>query len=114
MAESMAELMARQKAGTALALIAALFLAACSGIETIPDDTTQFASTGYTRYAWRMPPLPECIGEGATLGLMGGSEIVRGRVHAQYSAECGHALPASCRVNSRNTVVPPTPHHRLQ
>jgi hypothetical protein len=32
-------------------------LAACSGVEIIPDDTAGFAASGFTRYAWRSEPL---------------------------------------------------------
>lgn len=39
-------------------MIAALVaLSACSGIETIPDDTSAFEATRYSRYAWRSEPL---------------------------------------------------------
>jgi hypothetical protein len=42
---------------TLLVLIASALLVACSGVETIPDDTGAFAATGYSRYAWRSEPL---------------------------------------------------------
>lgn len=42
---------------TLLALTACVLLVACSGVETIPDDTGAFAATGYSRYAWRSEPL---------------------------------------------------------
>jgi len=32
-------------------------LAACSGVETIPDDTGPFAARGFSSYAWRSDPL---------------------------------------------------------
>jgi hypothetical protein len=41
----------------ASALIASLCLIACSGVETIPDDTAAFVATGYSSYAWRSEPL---------------------------------------------------------
>lgn len=34
-------------------------LAACSGVETIPDDTARFEATGYQSYAWRSEPLEQ-------------------------------------------------------
>ena len=34
-------------------------LAACSGIETRPEDTAKFASENYTYYRWRSEPLGE-------------------------------------------------------
>ena len=40
-------------------LLGCLLLAACSGIEIIPDDTSAFAATGHTRYAWRSEPLSQ-------------------------------------------------------
>lgn len=40
-----------------LALAACCLLAACSGVEVIPDDPAAFESAGYTTYAWRNPPL---------------------------------------------------------
>jgi hypothetical protein len=40
-------------------LLGSLLLAACSGVEIIPDDTSAFAATGYTRYAWRSEPLSQ-------------------------------------------------------
>lgn len=42
-----------------LSLLACVVLAACSGVEVIPDDTATFEATGYTRYAWRSDPLPQ-------------------------------------------------------
>lgn len=39
--------------------VAVGFLAACSGVETIPDDTSAFANKGYARYAWRSEPLTQ-------------------------------------------------------
>lgn len=41
------------------ALLAVTLLAACSGVETIPDDTGAFAAKGYSRYAWRSEPLTQ-------------------------------------------------------
>lgn len=38
-------------------LTLSMMLVACSGIETIPEDTAAFRATGYTRYAWRSEPL---------------------------------------------------------
>ena len=40
-------------------LLGCMLLAACSGVEIIPDDTSAFAATGYTRYAWRSEPLSQ-------------------------------------------------------
>lgn len=40
----------------AIALLS-LALAACSGIETRPEDTTQFAAKNYRYYSWRSEPL---------------------------------------------------------
>ena len=36
-----------------------LSLTACSGIETIPDDTAAFAATGAKTFAWRSEPLDQ-------------------------------------------------------
>ena len=38
-------------------LAGCLLLLACSGIETIPDDTARFEAAGFNRYAWRSEPL---------------------------------------------------------
>ena len=42
-------------------LLVALLLGttACSGIETIPDDTARFAETGFRDFAWRSEPLDQ-------------------------------------------------------
>lgn len=40
-------------------LLTVLLLAACSGVETIPDDTATFSATQYTRYAWRSEPMSQ-------------------------------------------------------
>lgn len=37
--------------------LAIIGLAACSGVETVPDDTDVFAARGLSRYAWRSEPL---------------------------------------------------------
>ncbi len=39
--------------------IALTLLGACSGVETIPADTAQFAATNYVSYAWRSEPLTQ-------------------------------------------------------
>lgn len=44
---------------TLVYLFGCLLLAACSGVETIPDDTTAFSATGYNRYAWRSDPVKQ-------------------------------------------------------
>ncbi len=43
---------------TAVALSFAL-LVACSGVETIPEDTARFEATGYESFAWRSEPLAQ-------------------------------------------------------
>lgn len=43
--------------GTNAALLAAVVLSACSGMDINPAATESFASTKYTRYAWRSEPL---------------------------------------------------------
>jgi hypothetical protein len=42
-------------------LVLSGLLAACSGVETVPDDTARFEATGYTRFAWRSDPLRQDI-----------------------------------------------------
>jgi hypothetical protein len=44
---------------TFITLLGCLLLAACSGVETIPDDTTTFSATGYNLYAWRSDPVKQ-------------------------------------------------------
>ncbi len=43
---------------TAVAFSFAL-LVACSGVETIPEDTARFEATGYDSFAWRSEPLEQ-------------------------------------------------------
>lgn len=38
-------------------LLVSLLLIACSGVETIPDDTAGFVAAGHNSYAWRNEPL---------------------------------------------------------
>ncbi len=42
-------------------LLASLMIsiAACSGVETIPDDTARFEATGFKTFAWRSEPLSQ-------------------------------------------------------
>lgn len=44
---------------SAVLLCLSLLLGACSGTETIPDDTARFAAGGHSRYAWRSEPLSQ-------------------------------------------------------
>jgi hypothetical protein len=70
------------------ALLAAGLLAACSGVETIPDDTSAFTAKGFSRYAWRSEPLSQ---ERSRDRLAQVDPIIRSSVDERL-AELGYAL----------------------
>jgi hypothetical protein len=68
----------------AMAMVSLSVLAACSGIDVVPDATEAFAETGYTRYAWRSePPSQPAFSKDI---LVRKSPSIRVGVEAQMSA----------------------------
>ena len=65
----------------AVTLVAALSLAACSGVETRPEETDTFAAGNYTFYRWRSEPLENTAASRDPVYVM--DPIVRAAVDAE-------------------------------
>jgi hypothetical protein len=74
---------------TLVALLFCLALAACSGIETRPTATSEFAAGGYRYYQWRSEPLANTTSSGDPIYLV--DPILRREVDAALQAK-GYVL----------------------
>ena len=80
------------RASSAIALLATLILiAACSGVETRPTDTTTFEAGNYTYYKWRSEPLSNAAG--STDPIYAIDPILRKEVNAELASK-GYVLDA--------------------
>ncbi len=70
---------------TVLTPLALLLLAACSGVETRPEDPANFAAEGYTYYHWRSEPLSNSTQSKDPLYVM--DPLVRAAVDGELQAK---------------------------
>jgi hypothetical protein len=77
---------------TLVTCLLSLTLAACSGIETRPEDTDRFAEKNYRYYAWRSEPLKNPTNSSDRIYLM--DPIVRREVDRNLKAKGYQLDPA--------------------
>ena len=86
------------RATSAIALLlSTLLLSACSGVETSPTDTADFAAGKYTYYKWRSEPLHNTTGSNDNIYLI--DPILRREVDAGLSAK-GFVLDPESRTKA--------------
>ena len=75
----------------------ALFLTACSGVETRPQDTEEFAAANYTFYSWRTVPLSNSSQSRDPVYVM--DPIVRAAVDEELRAKGYRLSPEKAQFN---------------